>query len=393
MCKISKNLKKIEELKNKVLCLESEIEEFENADVLVKENSDKIVELQKILIEQLEGKIDFLNEKIDKLKQVKTSIGELIKQREIILELTGLLDVLTKNVKVKEFYEKTIYDIKENRQCQSESPEVMPYVSESGEGEEQIDRAIRRIEENAIEDAENVLKEVKTELTQNITSIEETTDKINEEFESAYLELNNLKKDAEAKDDKTVDYSDSDLDDKNFDDEELREIENSTIKGNDKIESILSEVDKIGIEIEKDYSLLNEINSIEKDYSPLNEIKNGESEFIKKNIQSKNETGDKSSATKKQLVDGLDISGDSLSDFDAIINNGELEKELKNIEKEIESGSDEIDSEETEESNSKVTNENIEKIDIEKMIENELEELNNIDSEKLFDDIKENNLL
>ena len=390
MCKISKNLKKIEELKNKVLCLESEIEEFENADNLVKENSDKIVELQKILIEQLEGKIDFLNEKIDKLKQVKTSIGELIKQREIILELTGLLDVLNKNVKVKEFYEKTIYDIKENRQCQSNSNKTMPYESESCEdgveGEEQIDRAIRRIEEHAIEDAENVLREVKTELTQNITSIEETTEKINEEFESAYLELNNLKKHAEAKEDKTRDYSDSDLTDNDFDDDELTEIENSTIKENDKIESILSEVDKIGMEIEKDYSLLNEIHS-------------DEPGSAKNNIH--NKTAEKLSESKNQLIDGIDISGDSMSDLDDILkknesgnkDNEELEKELKNIEKEIESAADEIVSSETAPDNSTVLNADMEKTDIEKMIENELEELNNIDSEKLFDDIKDNNLL
>ncbi|MBP7654490.1 hypothetical protein KA977_13780 [Candidatus Dependentiae bacterium] len=384
MCKISKNLKKIEDLKNRVLCLETELEEFENADVLVKDNAEKIVELQKILIEQLEGKIDFLNEKIEKLRQTKKSTEELVKQREIICELTGLLDALNKNLKIKEVYEKIVYDINGNKNVCGDYRKNEVDEQKYSE-EEDVDRAIRRLEENAIEEAENVLKEVKVELTENITSIEENAEKINEQFENAYIELNNLKKDtSNAGLGKIINVEE--LFDNDLNEKEIEEIErNSDIKENDKIESILSEVDKIGIEIEKKFFMHDDLENLNK-----NEIYEN-----------------KDSVKDNNVIDGVDISGDSLTDLNNMIgsskdkenvsvvknnemieNSNDFNAELEELEKEIES----IDMKNIE-SDVDIKMISEKKEDIDKIIENELNDLKNIENEKLFENVDDDNLL
>ncbi|HON57886.1 MAG TPA: hypothetical protein PLJ38_12795, partial [bacterium] len=107
---IIENQKKIEELKKKILILENEIDDCENAEKLVKENEDKIVDLQKLLIDQLENKIEVLTQKLEKLKNAESS-KHLLKQRAIISELTLLLDMLNKGQKISSIAEEIVYDI------------------------------------------------------------------------------------------------------------------------------------------------------------------------------------------------------------------------------------------------------------------------------------------
>ncbi|HPP88047.1 MAG TPA: hypothetical protein PLM75_09340, partial [bacterium] len=199
---IIENQKKIEELKKKILILENEIDDCENAEKLVKENEDKIVDLQKLLIDQLENKIEVLTQKLEKLKNAESS-KHLLKQRAIISELTLLLDMLNKGQKISSIAEEIVYDI---NQTESEGIPVSlkddnviklkkSKIEQDFEARiDDLEPTIEKMELQAIAEASDVLDEVKSSISEEMI---DNLDILNEDIKSIDEKIEDVEKEQE----------------------------------------------------------------------------------------------------------------------------------------------------------------------------------------------------
>jgi len=279
--KITENFEKIEALKKKVICLETEIENINKSEELLVENKNKILNLQKQIIENLEGRIEYLTEKIKNLKEKKENANKLFEQRAIISNLTLALELLHKGDNLNSITQDLVFELDKIQKINKTDDEIIccceirenkdtTNISNKSKNEddveapafysikedEYIDKAIERLEEQAIEEAEEILQDVKSDIISEITEDINEFDKSEESIISSnskdididFNEQDNI--DSYEKLETLNDIISVDLDTKSttIDDiEEDIDITNDTLK---KIDNLISETETLMTVIE-----------------------------------------------------------------------------------------------------------------------------------------------
>jgi len=280
------------------------------------------------LVEQLEGKVEFLTQKIDTMKKTNLSINQLLLQRQQIAELTLILDTLNNGGKIKNM---AAVNNCENEAALNNSNKIKGLEpAETDEELSDVDRAIKRMEDQVIEEAQSVLKEVKTELTNDISEIEEAADEIEKGYDSTYTEIESMRNE-------TPDFTNKNIpiEDMNFqfeNDIDICEAEKDLIENKnvfDKVDALEKELTKIEFEENDEFEKIDIIDNSAKPNGETEKIdiydnmsNNFHSDEVKKNDVTENSDNfDNSNASFFEETDNVENFID------------ELDKELDNFDK------------------------------------------------------------
>jgi hypothetical protein len=270
MNEIFEKAKLIKKLKQNIIDLENDVADSENASNLIKENTVRISDLQDMVIEQLETKIEKLSNRLEKLKKENKDVDLLIKQKKIIDELSDLLQIINKeDVSLKDFVE-------DGDEKNSDNYEDKEKLSDS-EGLNEVDRALIRMEEELVDDAENILNNFKN--TSEDYEVDEEIDKeIEEELEKEKFE-NDVEESVEI-----LKKEKNKITEKLNTNEELEKPEIKQESSEKKIDDKKKDSsDKKNIDAKKD-----ELNEIDENEILLDDIQNIE-EFDDNNVELDNE--------------------------------------------------------------------------------------------------------